>query len=74
MRGGYGTGVKEIKSFVDNLPDFGSIKECPKCGNTGQFFSRYESWPVRIGEREELIQVMCGSCGWVGQTKTKDRK
>jgi len=64
--------------MMEELPEFGSIRECPKCGNTGQFFTKYSriNWTRTKKEHViwEVLQVMCGNCSWVGQTKTKDAK
>lgn len=65
-------------SLVDEIPEFGLHKVCPKCGGE-QMFRKYCLGALEITDhplhptRTEYMQVKCGGCGFDQMCeKTKD--
>ncbi|HEV7522971.1 MAG TPA: hypothetical protein VGP89_17855 [Candidatus Angelobacter sp.] len=61
---------------MNELPEFGSTKVCPKCGGE-QMFRKYRTQRASQNPLDpttvEYMQVMCGGCGFDQMTeKTKD--
>jgi len=60
----------------DDLPSFGSVQNCPKCGTISATARRAWKWEkgVHSIEEYEYILVFCARCGYVWREATKDAK